>query len=269
MIGRSKRWRNSNRLKHVFIQQARQGGKTERLRKQMEDQTPTIAAPAATAPVTTELETDLTADAPAIINAGEFTPAAIVTNPAIFEHIQRVAKMYAASQWVPDHYRGKVADCSIAIGMAASIGVNPMVFLQNTYPVHGKIGFEGKLAIALVNVKGGFKHNLRFDVQGEGDDLKVTAWTLTRDDTEVMVTASYAYKTAKNTEVFEKGKTIKLSEKSSWKGDIEQKCCYMAALKFIRRHCPELLMGMQMAEELEMIRDRDVTYTATLDARSR
>ena len=188
------------------------------------------------------IEGDLTSKAE--LPVAQFTPSAIATNSAIFEHIQRVSKMYATSQFVPECYRGKLADCIVAVSMAAALDVNPVMFLQLTYPVKGKIGFEGKLAAALVNTSGQFEQPLDYEIVGSGDDMKVTAWTTRRGGTK-RIEASYSYQDAKSTGI---------SSGNGWKNTPrEQKLCYMAALQFCKRHCPERLLGMNSVEELEVI----------------
>ena len=74
-----------------------------------------------------------------------------------FNHVQRIAKVFAESNLVPEQYRGKVADCIIAAQMAFRLQVDPFMFMQNTYVVHGRPGMEAKLAIALVNERGPFE----------------------------------------------------------------------------------------------------------------
>lgn len=189
-------------------------------------------------PATTVIEEGLRAKE--LIPASDFSPASMATNPAVFDQVQRVAKMYAASSWIPPHYKGNIADCIVAVSMACTLDVNPVMFLQRTFPVHGRIGFEGQLAIALVNTSGLFKHSLRFKAEGAGDKMKVTAWTTTTDGERV--------------EAHIDMKTLKEWQKVGHfmlKGDDpEQKLCYMAGLLFARKNCPERLLGMKSAEEI-------------------
>jgi hypothetical protein len=199
---------------------------------------------------TTNIETGLKGQAPVPI--GEFTPSAMATNPAAFDQIQRVAKMFAASSWIPPHYKANFADVVVAVSMACTLDVNPVMFLQRTFPVHGRIGFEGQLAIALINTSGIFQHSLRFDTEGVGEKMKVTAWNTFKDGTRAE--ASIDMQTLK-----EWGKLGHFMLKGN---DPGQKLSYMAGLLFARKHCPERLLGMKSEEELAI----DVTGSSRATA---
>lgn len=176
------------------------------------------------------------------INPDDFSPVSMINDPKIFDQIQRVAKMYSASEWVPPHYRNNLANTIIAVNMACSIGVNPIMFLQRTYPVHGRIGFEGQLASALVNTKGGYAHELVYEYEGEGEMRKCTCWTKTKDG--VKCEATYALSDAKKAGI-DKG--------NSWKvTPLDQKLAYMAALMFVRRYCSHLTLGMPCVDEIQI-----------------
>jgi len=54
----------------------------------------------------------------------------------------RFAQFLAKSQFVPEQYQGKPGDCLVAIDAAQRLRVSPLMFLQNTYIVHGRPGME-------------------------------------------------------------------------------------------------------------------------------
>ena len=86
---------------------------------------------------------------------------------AKFAQLYRISEMFAASKLVPEHFRGNASDCFIGCQMAMRLGVDPLMFLQKTYIVHGKPGMEATLAIALINSSGLFKNSLDYEVQGD------------------------------------------------------------------------------------------------------
>ena len=52
-----------------------------------------------------------------------------------FNHLWRVGQMYARSQIAPKHYRGHPEDCAIAAAMATRLGMDPLLFMMQTYVV--------------------------------------------------------------------------------------------------------------------------------------
>ncbi|MGH6740022.1 MAG: hypothetical protein ACREDY_13500, partial [Bradyrhizobium sp.] len=59
--------------------------------------------------------------------------ASMLTDQSRFEFGQRVAKLFSESQLVPEHLRGKVADCFIALHMAERMGEDPLMIMQNIH----------------------------------------------------------------------------------------------------------------------------------------
>ena len=67
------------------------------------------------------------------------TPVVNFFDPAQFEIMQRVCKLFASSELVPDMYKASeknpmekaVANCMIAIEVANRIGASPLMVMQN------------------------------------------------------------------------------------------------------------------------------------------
>ena len=68
-------------------------------------------------------------------------------NPEKFDHIWRVAKAFAISGMVPDHFKTTEA-AFVAVQMAVRLEVDPFMLMQHTYVIHGRPGMTGQLAIA-------------------------------------------------------------------------------------------------------------------------
>lgn len=163
-----------------------------------------------------------------------------------FEHLWRVAKLFSGSELVPDHFKGKVENCFIGISMAIRLGVDPFMFLQNTYIVHGRPGMEAKLAIALINSSGLYTDSIEYEIVGEDaakPDYKVRAFA-TRKSTGKTVYGPWI------TWAMVKAERWDSKEGSKWKTMPGQMFLYRAATFFGRVMCPERLMGMQTADEL-------------------
>lgn len=101
-----------------------------------------------------------------------------------FNTMQRVCKLFANSELVPDMYKVKyeqipanadentinaikfknqiaehkaVANCMIAIEIATRIGASPLMVMQNMTPIYGKPSWSSKFLIATVNTCGRFE----------------------------------------------------------------------------------------------------------------
>lgn len=165
-----------------------------------------------------------------------------------FEHLQRVSKVFANSSLVPEHFRGKEADCFIAVEMAMRLKLHPFNLMQSLYVVHGKPGIEAKMAIALINSSGIFEGPLQFKLAGEGMKRQCTAFAVhakTRQVCETTVTMEMA-----------KAEGWIDKSGSKWKTLPDLMLQYRSASFFARLYCPEVIFGMQTREELDEI---DVT----------
>lgn len=176
---------------------------------------------------------------------GEF---ANLLDTAKFEHMWRVAQVFAKSNLVPQHFRDKPEDCFICTQMAVRLRVDPFMLLQNTYVVHGRPGMEAKLAIALINSSGLFTDSLDYEIQGGpdpfADGYRVRAFAV-RKSTGKRVDGPWIDWGLVRKERWDK------KDGSKWLTMPAQMFCYRAAAFFGRLHCPERLMGMQTRDELE------------------
>jgi hypothetical protein len=165
----------------------------------------------------------------------------MMTDTARFEHAQRVANVFAASQLVPAHLRGKVADCVIAMNIAERLGEDPLTVMQSIYIVGGKAGWSSSYMIARINRSGLIKGRITWDVKGAGKDLEVTAKATLADTGEVVTaTASMQMAIAED--------WIKNKKYSSMP---EQMLRFRSAAMMQRLYFPEVMLGMRTAEEIE------------------
>lgn len=158
-----------------------------------------------------------------------------------FEHAQRVAKMLASSkELVPEIYRGKVENCLIALEMATRIGASPIMVMQNLYIIQGKPSWSSQFIIASLNSCGRFSP-LRFIKSGEGDLYGYEAWAEDKKG-EKLIGPKVDWAMVKA-----EGWLSKAGSK--WKTMPELMFRYRAAAFFGRLYAPDILMGMQTAEE--------------------
>lgn len=167
-------------------------------------------------------------------------------DPAAFDHINRLANVYANSDLFPDHLRKggqnkAIANAILCMNIAERLREDPLTVAQNIYFVGGKPGWSASYMISKANQHGVFKDPIDFEAKGEGEDLSVTAFgVLTSTKKKVAVTVSM--------------KTAKLegwTRNSKYNSMPETMLTYRAATALIRRYCPEVMVGVPPANEVE------------------
>ena len=106
-----------------------------------------------------------------------------------FATMQRVCKMFASSELVPEMYRTDMtpdkegnpknpesramANCMIAVEMAVRIGASPLMIMQNMALIYGRPAWSSKFLVATVNTCGRFEP-LKYKITNLGRIGKVT-----------------------------------------------------------------------------------------------
>ena len=217
-----------------------------------------------------------------------------------FETMQRVCKMFANSELVPDMYKVSnkntldkaMANCMIAIEISQRIGASPLMVMQNMVPIYGKPSWSSKFLIATVNSCGRFNPlQFRFTNKGKLGVFEYTEyekkWVNSQnggkgyykneakqvkfDGSKIDDIECVAYTAKKGSdEVLESSPiSIRMSveerwytkDGSKWKTMPQLMLMYRAASFWTNVYAPELSMGMKTVEEVIDIRDiQDVEY---------
>lgn len=175
-------------------------------------------------------------------NVAYATDNAILLDTTKFEQAQRVANLFAKCDLVPKHYQGSLPNCFIALQISVRMGIDPFMYMQNSYIVHGRPGIESKLMIALANKYGPFKSGIKFQYSGEGAKRSCTAWATLRDGGE-RIEQSCSMEIAKAEGWLSK-------PGSKWLTMPDLMLAYRSAAFLIRLYCPEVIMGLRTVEEL-------------------
>lgn len=160
-----------------------------------------------------------------------------------FDHAQRVAKMLSQSNLIPDTYKGNIQNTMIALEMANRIGASPLMVMQNLYIVQGKPSWSSSFIIASLNACKRFSP-LRFEMSGDGEEYGCQAWAYDIATNEKLQGPKVTWAMAKA-----EGWLAKSGSK--WKTMPELMFRYRAAAFFGRLYAPDILMGMQTAEEVQ------------------
>lgn len=174
-----------------------------------------------------------------------------------FDLMLRQAKWLAASDLVPQQFRGNIANTVIALEMSNRMNASPLAIMQNLYIVHGKPGWSAQFIIAAVNSTGRFSP-LRFQVQGSGDAKTCTAWATEKATGERLEGPPVSIDMAKKEGWYGKNG-------SKWPTMPDLMLRYRAATLFGRIYAPEVLMGMRTVEEIADIGESD-NYEAAIQA---
>lgn len=207
-------------------------------------------------------------------------------DPVQFDTMQRVCKLFASSELVPDMYKVSdknpiekaMANCMIAIEIAQRIGASPLMVMQNMVPIYGKPSWSSKFLVATVNTCGRFNPlQYRFTEKGMLGMVDYTDYVWdnsTRskravakqfDGKKVMDIECVAYTTAKGSDKMLESSPVSIrlaiqegwytKNGSKWQTMTKQMLMYRAASFWTSAYAPELSMGMKTIEENQDIQD--------------
>lgn len=209
-------------------------------------------------------------------------------DPVQFDTMQRVCKLFALSELVPDMYKVSdknpiekaMANCMIAIEIAQRIGASPLMVMQNMVPIYGKPSWSSKFLVATVNTCGRFNPlQYRFTEKGmlgmvdytdyvwDNASRSKRAVTKQFDGKKVMDIECVAYTTAKGSDKMLESSPVSIrlaiqegwytKNGSKWQTMTKQMLMYRAASFWTSAYAPELSMGMKTIEENQDIQDVD------------
>lgn len=161
----------------------------------------------------------------------------------MLEKAWKSAKFLASTDIVPQTFK-KPENCLIALDIANRTGMQPLTVMQNLYVVQGKPSWSGQMCIALINGCGRFTP-LEFDFIGEVG-------------TDSYGCIAHARRLDNGKEYASDAVTIGMARKegwltkngSKWNSMPQQMMMYRAGAFFGRVHCPDVLMGLPMADEM-------------------
>lgn len=179
----------------------------------------------------------------------------VLTSPAKFQHLQHVAKTFAGSSLVPDHFRNNPSNCFIALQLALRLDVDPFMLMQNMYVVYGRPGLQTTLVVSLFNERAGaYRGGVQYDIKRDkaGKITECTAWS-TRKDTGEKVRGPSITPEVVRAEGWHLPKKTKSggSIPSKWTTIPELMYRYRAAMWFVRSSAPQVVLGMRSVDELQ------------------
>ncbi len=207
-------------------------------------------------------------------------------DPMQFDTMQRVCKLFANSELVPDMYKVSeknpiekaMANCMIAIEISQRIGASPLMVMQNMVPIYGKPSWSSKFLVATVNTCGRFNPlQFRFTEKGMLGMVDYTDYVWDNasrskravakqfDGKKMMDVECVAFTTAKGSDKVLESSPISIrlaiqegwftKNGSKWQTMTKQMLMYRAASFWTSVYAPELSMGMRTVEENQDIID--------------
>lgn len=166
----------------------------------------------------------------------------------LFETSQRMAKLLVSSDVIPQSYKGKIADCVIAIDMANRMGVSPLVIMQNSQIVSGNFSWKGTACKAMIDGCGKYKESHYVEVGERNSDSWGYYLSATDKHGNTIVGPTVDIAMAKAEGWYNRNG-------SKWRTMPELMLKYRAAAFFFRTECASLAMGFLTTEEQEDIKE--------------
>ena len=189
----------------------------------------------------------------------ELAPVTVWTDKKQFDQLLRAANMLSQTSIIPATYQGKPQDCFVALEMATRMGVSPLVVMQNMYVVKGKPAWAGQACTMFINSCGKFTQVKHIYTGEKGTDNRGCYVTATRISDGIQVNGVEVTMAMAKAEGW--------TANTKWRTMPELMLAYRASAFFARVHCPEALMGVQLADEIyDADANRNATRTATLTA---
>ncbi len=188
-----------------------------------------------------------------LTQAGTVSSESIYSSTKAFNELFKIGSVMSKTQLVPDNYRNRPEDCTIAIDIANRNGMSPLSVMQNLYVVKGKPQWSGQACIAMLRASKEFEH-VKPVMVGERntDEWGCYFKAIDKSDGEVVTGTLVTIKMAKDDGWYDK-------DGSKWKTMPEQMLQYRAAAFFARIYMPNALMGYKVEGELEDIAKVPVT----------
>lgn len=184
------------------------------------------------------------------------------------EGMTNLARLMATSKvTIPAHLKNE-GDCLAIVMQSAQWGMNPFSVAQKTFLLNGVLGYESQLVSAIINKNAPIKQRLQYEFIGNWDNVigKTKERTSQKGNT---------YRVNASTPADEKGcgvivratmtdedkpreltlmfTQVTIRNSTLWAEDPKQQLAYLAAKKWARLYCPDVILGVYTKDEVEQI----------------
>lgn len=180
--------------------------------------------------------------APSLLAAGN---KALGIVPQNFDDCYRMAQLLAQSEIVPKDYRGKPADCCVAILQGLEVGLSPLAALNSIAVINGRSAIWGDGALAVVRASG------LLETFSETDENNTATCTIKRKGEATPTVRTFSQEDAKIAGLADKA--------GPWKQYPKRMRQMRARSWALRDGFADVLKGLYIAEEAQDIAMRDIT----------
>jgi hypothetical protein len=192
---------------------------------------------------------------------------AMIYDDALLAKMLGFAELMATSRiTIPKHLQGSPGDCLAITMQAMQWGMNPFAVAQKTHIVNGQLGYESQLVVAVINTKAPIVGRINYE--WFGDWSKVDGKTCKDDNVGVIVSATFKGEDQPRELRMSMAQVGNVRNSPNWVNDPRQQAAYLAAKKFSRLHCPDVILGVYTDDELVDITPRDITPQKTATSAS-
>lgn len=188
--------------------------------------------------------------------------SAMVLNGDSMDKMLKFSQMMATSKiTIPNHLQGNAGDCFAIVMQAMQWGMNPFAVAQKTHLVNGVLGYEAQLVNAVINSRAPITTRLKYE--WFGDWSKVNGKTSNADDVGVIVSATMKGETEPRELSVSMAQVGNVRNSPLWVNDPRQQLAYLATKRWSRLYCPDVILGVYTADEVEDFEPKDVTPQPT------
>ena len=153
-----------------------------------------------------------------------------------------IAKLMSVSgAAVPVHIRNNAGTCLAVAIQAWEWSMNPFAVANKSYVVNDRLAYESALYNAVVTRRAPIVGRLKAVFSGEGASRRCTISATLLDD---VGGGEVDYLSPKFGEINPKNSPL-------WKNDPDQQLFYFSVRAFVRRHFPDVMMGVYTVDELQ------------------
>lgn len=198
------------------------------------------------------------------------------SNTAIFSpqslmSLQSFAQaMSSGVSTLPVHLQGNPSDCMAIAMQAIQWNMNPYAVAQKTFVVGGVLGYEAQLVNAVISTRGPLVSRIEYDWFGpwdkiigkfeirksdkdksKGKEYRVPGWRLADEEGIGIRVWATLRGEEKPRELSLLLAQARARNSTLWADDPRQQLAYLAVKRWARLYCPEVILGVYTADELE------------------
>jgi hypothetical protein len=157
-----------------------------------------------------------------------------------FDNLLKEANAYSLSDLIPAHFKGKTANCIIALELSRNLNLPFLTVVNGIDVIQGKPSFKSTFLASLVNKSGLFKNSIFIEYSGEGDSLVATASAERIDGQKCVQSVSMAMAKAEGW----------AQRNPKYRSMPQLMLGYRAISFFVKLFCPQVTMGLASTEEM-------------------